>query len=378
MYSSKSHRPTYAEINIDAIRHNLKVILSRCDPEIHIVGIVKADAYGHGAVMIAQELTKLGVQYLGVSNLDEGIELRTSGITAPIILLGPAEPHEFSKLMEFNIYPTIISFAYAKEIAEAYRYRGIFPKVHIEVDTGMGRLGIPFDKALIEIEQISNIHGIIIDGVFSHFPSADVDIEFSNFQIERFKTLVEEIKKLDIKVRHFHIANSAAVFNLEASCKSPFTMIRPGLAIYGYSSKPNPELQNSMTLKTKIMAIREMKKGETVSYLRTYEIKEEKEYIGVLPIGYADGVPTLYSNKGYVTVRGRRFPVVGRVCMDYTMISFGKSLLDIEVGDEVIIFGNGGVSVEEFGRICSLIPYEVTCGVSKRVPRTYIRKEDRG
>jgi len=377
MYQSKSHRPTWAEINIDAIRSNLKLIMSKCSPEIQIVGVVKADAYGHGAIMIAQELTRLGVQYLGVATLDEGIELRTNGITIPIILFGPVEVQEFSKLMEFNIYPTVVNLSYAKDLAEAYRYRGIFPKVHIEIDTGMGRLGIPYERALLEIEQISSIPGMIIDGIFTHFPAADTDIEFSKEQLEKFKNLISEVKRLDIKVKHFHIANSAAIFSLEESTKTPFTMIRPGLAMYGYSSNPIPSLRNSMTLKTKVISIREMKKGESVSYLRTYRIKNEREFIAVLPVGYADGIPTLYSNRGYVVIKNKKFPVVGRVCMDYTMVSLGENTSNIEIGDEVIIFGNGGISVEEFGKICSLIPYEVTCGVSKRVPRTYIRQEDR-
>ncbi|MGC8765559.1 MAG: alanine racemase [Brevinematia bacterium] len=378
MYLSKSHRPTWAEINIDAIRHNFKLLTSRCSPDVQVIGVVKADAYGHGALQISQEFTRLGMAYLGVSNLDEGIELRTNGITIPIIVLGPVETNEFSKLMEFNIYPTIVSYKYAKELAENYRYRGIFPKVHVEIDTGMGRLGIPYESALLEIEQISNITGMIIDGVFTHFPSADADLEFSNEQLNKFKSLIEETKRLDIKIRHYHIANSAAIFTLPETAKPPFTLVRPGLSLYGYSTLKNTGLINSMTLKTKIIEIRTMKKDETVSYLRTYRIKKEKEYIAVLPIGYADGIPTTYSNRGYVTIKGKKYNSVGRVCMDYTMVSLGETPGDIEIGDEVTIFGNGAMSIEEFGKICSMIPYEVTCNVSKRVPRIYIRKEDRG
>ncbi|MEJ5285266.1 MAG: alanine racemase [Brevinematia bacterium] len=378
MYSSKSHRPTWAEINIDVIRSNVKKIKEKCDPDIQIIGIVKADAYGHGAVQISQELTRLGITYLGVATLDEGIELRTNGITIPIIVFGPVEPNEFSKLMEFNIYPVVSNYNYAKELAENYRYRGLFPKVHIEIDTGMGRLGVPFDNALLEIEQISNINGMIIDGIFTHFPSADSDIEFSKFQLDSFIHIIEETKRLDIKIKNFHIANSAGIFNIEGVATAPFNMVRPGLAIYGYSTTKNSELTNSMQLKTKIIEIRKMKKDETVSYLRTYKIQKDKEYIAVLPVGYADGIPTTYSNKGYVTIKNKAYPVVGRVCMDYTMVSLGESPEDIKIGEEVIIFGNEFMSVEKFAKICSLIPYEVTCNVSKRVPRVYIRKEDRG
>ncbi len=378
MYPSKSHRPTWAEINIDAIRSNVKKIMEKCDPETQIMGIVKADAYGHGAVQISQELTRLGINYLGVATLDEGIELRTNGITTPIVLFGPVESNEFSKLMEFNVYPVVTSYAYAKELAENYRYRGLFPKLHIEIDTGMGRLGIPLESALLEIEQISNINGVIIDGIFTHFPSADSDLEFSNYQLKTFLSIIEEIKRLDIKVKFFHIANSAGIFNINGTTKTPFNMVRPGLSIYGYSTTKNEELINSMKLKTKIIEIRKMKKDETVSYLRTYKIQKEKEYIAVLPVGYADGIPTLYSNKGYVVINNKTYPSVGRICMDYMMVSLGESPENINIGTEVTIWGDPLITVEKFAKICSMIPYEVTCGLSKRVPRTYIRQEDRG
>jgi len=178
MYQYKSHRPTWAEIDMDALKSNYHEIKKRCPDSTLLMAVVKADAYGHGAVMVSQELLRLGVEYLAVSSIDEAIELRTSGISLPVLLLGPVEPVEFGKLIEFNIYPTVISIEYAKELSEAYRYRGIYPKVHIKIDTGMGRLGIPVDKALIGIEQISKMEGIIVDGIFTHFPSADTDISF--------------------------------------------------------------------------------------------------------------------------------------------------------------------------------------------------------
>ncbi len=377
MYLYKSHRPTWVEIDMDALKNNFLEIKKRCLESTLLMGVVKADAYGHGAVAISQELLKLGVEYLAVSNIDEAMELRSSGISLPVLLLGPVESVEFGKLIEFNIYPTVISVEYAKELSEAYRYRGIYPKVHIKVDTGMGRLGIPIEKALIGIEQISKMEGIIVDGVYTHFPSADDDLGFSTHQIKIFASLVKELKKIDIKVRHFHIANSAAVFNLPASVQQPFTMARSGLALYGYSTKPQESLTNTMSLKTKIMAINCLKKGDTVSYLRTYEIKKSKEYIAVLPVGYADGIPTQYSNKGDVLIKNKLYSVAGRVCMDYMMVSLGEFAQDINIGDEVTIFGKGNISVEKFGSICRRIPYEVTCDISKRVPRIYLRKEDK-
>ncbi len=377
MYQYKSHRPTWAEIDMDALKSNYHEIKKRCPDSTLLMAVVKADAYGHGAVMVSQELLRLGVEYLAVSSIDEAIELRTSGISLPVLLLGPVEPVEFGKLIEFNIYPTVISIEYAKELSEAYRYRGIYPKVHIKIDTGMGRLGIPVDKALIGIEQISKMEGIIVDGIFTHFPSADTDIEFSNQQVKLFVDLITELKKIDVKIRHFHMSNSAAVFNIPLSLQAPMTMIRPGLSLYGLSTVPQDCLVNCMSLKSRIVAINRLKKGDTVSYQRTYEITKDREYIAVLPVGYADGIPTLYSNKGSVSIKGRSYPVVGRICMDYMMVSLGENPGDIFLGDEATIFGGKSVSVEKFGNICKRIPYEVTCDISKRVPRIFLRKEDK-
>jgi alanine racemase len=340
------------------------------------MAVVKADAYGHGAVSISQEMLKLGVEYLAVSNIDEAIELRDSGISCAILILGPVETQEFGKLIQFNIYPTVISLEYAKELSESYKYRGVYPKVHIKIDSGMGRLGIPIENALLEIEQIANIEGVIIDGLFTHFPSAENDREFSLKQLNAFANLVKETKRLGIKIKHFHIANSAAIFNIPESYSEPFTMIRPGLSIYGYSTSSIKELQNSMSLKARIVSIKKLKKGQSVSYLRTYTVKADEEYIAVIPVGYADGIPVVYSNKGKVIIGDFYYPVVGRICMDYMMISLGKNEYDVAIGDEVTIFGKGKLSVEQFGKLCNKIPYEVTCGISKRVPRIFTRKED--
>lgn len=376
MYLSKSHRPVWAEINIDAIRANLLYVKSKLPSETMIIGVVKADAYGHGAIPVSQELLKLGVEYLAVSNIDEAIELRNAGLSSPILMFGPVEVPEFGKLIQFNIFPTVYSYDYAKELSESYRYRGVFPKVHIKIDSGMGRLGIPVDDALLEVEQISKIEGMIIDGIYSHFPSSDEDIEYSEQQTLKFTKLIADIKRLGIKVRHFHIANSAAIFNLPASYSDPYTMVRPGLCLYGYSSQKNPDIQNSMSLKARVSAINKMKQGQTVSYLRTYKIKENGENIAVLPVGYADGIPTILSNKIKVKIKNKLYPNVGRICMDYMMVSLGQNPEKIEVGEEATIFGEGAASVEYFGKLCHRIPYEVTCAVSKRVPRIYTRKED--
>ena len=374
MYAHKSYRPTWIEINMDAIHNNYHFLQSMIPDTTTIMGVVKADAYGHGAIPISQELLKIGATYLAVSNVDEAIELREAGISSPMLIFGPVEKNEFGKLIQFNLFPTVTSLAYARELVQAYRYRGVFPKIHIKVDTGMGRLGIPYDNALMEIEQIAQLDGVIIDGIFSHFPSADDDLDYSIEQLNHFKRLIKDIQELKIKIKHFHIANSAAILSINSSVQKPFDMVRPGLALYGYSAQKNKVLKNSMSLKSRIMDIRKMKKGDTVSYLRQYTIKEDGEQIAVLPVGYADGIPTLYSNKGQVLINGEKYPQVGRICMDYMMVSLGKNPENVVIGDVATIFGDQIVSIEDLARRLHKIPYEVTCGMSKRVPRIYTRK----
>jgi alanine racemase len=241
----------------------------------------------------------------------------------------------------------------------------------------MGRLGIPYENALMDIEQIAKMEGIIIDGIYTHFPAAEEDIDFSKEQINRFKVLITELKKIDIKIKYFHAANSAAVFNLDDSINPPFNMVRVGLALYGYSMKPNGKIKNSLSLKTKIIVINKLKKGSTVSYQRLYKIEKENEYIAVLPVGYADGIPTIYSNKGKVVIKDVVYPIAGKICMDYMMVSLGDNSNNVQAGDEVTLFGNDKISVENFAKACQKIPYEVTCDISKRVPRVYLRKEDK-
>ena len=239
----------------------------------------------------------------------------------------------------------------------------------------MGRLGIPIDNALMEIEQISQLDGVIIDGIFSHFPSADQDLDYSVKQLNIFKKLIKEIQGLGIKIKHFHMANSAAILKINGSVQSPFNMVRPGLALYGYSTQKNKVLKNSMSLKTHIMDIRKMKKGSTVSYLRQYKINDTYEYIAVLPVGYADGIPTIYSNKGKVVIAAEKYPQVGRICMDYMMVSLGKNTENIAVGDEATVFGSNSIGIEDIAKLWHKIPYEVTCGMTKRIPRIYTRKK---
>lgn len=378
MYSSKSLRPVWAEVHLGAIRHNYKKIRAHLKEDDRICGVVKADAYGHGSIEVARELIKIGAEYLAVATVDEAIELRGNGINSPILILGPADPNAFGKFVEFNLFPTVTSFEYAKALAEIFRYRGIFPRVHILVDSGMGRLGIPIESALIEIEKISKLEGLIIDGIFSHYPVSDTDIEFSTEQTNRFANLISDLHQTGIRPKHIHIANSDGIFNIDSATQTPFNMVRPGLSLYGYSVCDNQELINSMVLKARVADIRLMKKGETVSYGRTYQIKKEKEYIAVLPLGYADGIPTLYSNRGKVLIGDVYYPVTGRVCMDYMMVSLEENRFGVKPGDVSTLFGEGKIRVETFAKACHRIPYEVTCGISKRVPRIYIRKEKDG
>lgn len=383
MYLHKSHRPAWAEINLDAIRGNIRAIQKRCGADCRLMGVVKADGYGHGAVAVARECQKAGIEHLAVSSLDEVIELREAGINQNILILGPVESSEISKLLEYSVSPTVENLEYAREISELYRFRSLHAKVHLKVESGMGRLGVSVSSALETLEAMSALPGIVVEGMFTHMPSAGMDPEYCGMQIQSFRALVENVKKAGLKVRYFHMANSSAVFAHPETTRDPFNLARPGLALYGYAEEPVAEacaadgLVNAMTLKARAVSVKKMTKGQTVGYGRTYTVQADEEWIALFPLGYADGISTCYSNLAKVSIGGIPYPVAGRVCMDYTMVSLGKNPQGLQAGAEGIFFGQGGTSVEEFGKLCGRIPYEVTCDISKRVPRVYSSSEER-
>ncbi|HEX8948194.1 MAG TPA: alanine racemase [Dissulfurispiraceae bacterium] len=360
-----------AEISLDALSRNLEAVdgLSSRRP---VIAVVKADAYGHGAVEVSKRLEKAGVEYLAVAFAGEARELREAGIGAKILVLFD---HDAGDIFKYQLIPVVgdrkAAAALSKEAAKA----GLQAHVQIKVDTGMGRLGISGDavKEIGEIAKLGNLH---IDGVMSHFSEADLaDTSFAKEQIRKFEALRGELARSGLRIRTLHIANSAAVMALP---EAHFDAVRPGLMLYGYSplSAPRaslPMLNPVLSARTRLVALRKLPAGTPVSYGRTFVTKRES-LIGVMAAGYADGFDRRFSNNAEVLVRGKRVPVVGRVCMDLSMID----LTDVEGAaddDEIVIIGRqGGESMDaaELAQRAGTIPYEILTSLGSRARRVYI------
>jgi alanine racemase len=372
-------RPTVAEIDLGALRHNYAAIRRTIKPECGILAVVKADAYGHGFMDIALELEKLGVTAFGVAFLAEGIQLRKSGIDRPVLILGGIYPGQEKKCVGFNLSTAVfdISQAQALDTAAARLYRKA--KVHIKIDTGMGRLGVPYGEAGLFFRQLGELRHIEVEGILSHFASADEldqsGREYTEKQAERFHAAVQSAAASGFTPRYLHIANSAAAFGLElGGC----TLVRPGIALYGALPSADfagkMDLRPVMALKSRIAMLKWVEPGTSISYARRYTTGE-KTMIASVPVGYADGYRRSLTNRGEALVRGVRAPVVGTVCMDWIMLDVSR-VADVAVGDEVVLMGSDQsgncIRAEELAEWSQTISYELFCGISKRVPRIYL------
>lgn len=370
-------RRTWAEINLDALTHNYHTIRKHIGEDVRFLGVVKADAYGHGSVQVASHLQNLGADYLAVSSIDEALELRFNGITMPILILGHTPKEQVDRLICFNITQAVTCEAKALEYSEeAVRYGGTL-KIHIKVDTGMSRLGYLcegeyFEHGVEGILHACTLPGLDAEGIFTHFAVADEegadDLEYTKHQFQLF---TDVIKAVEEKWGHrFHIRHCA---NTGATTKYPETwldMVRPGLLLYGYGEYAKQlGLQPVMSLKTTISTIKIYPKGTRISYGGIYETGDSTR-IGVVPYGYADGFLRCLSNRYALMTSEGPAPVRGKICMDMCMIDLSNAP-SVDVGDEVIIFGPEN-PLEEMADMAGTIPYELTCAVSKRVPRIFI------
>lgn len=368
-------RPTWAEIDLSAIRHNLKVIRETVGPRRLIMAVVKADAYGHGALVVAKEALKAGADWLGVAMVEEAVELRNGGLEAPILVLGPVFPSQADVIVEREISVCLFTEHMAQALDRAASKKATTAKVHIKVDTGMNRLGIPWHEGLDFMELLKRYPRIEVQGVYSHLATADCPEEcFTFLQLDRFFDFQRRAKDRGMELGVCHLANSAALFTLDAS---RLDMVRAGIAIYGCSTGAvdymGLPLRPALSWKTRIAHLREIEAGDSVSYGCTF-VATKRSRIAVIPVGYGDGLPHALSNRGEVLVRGTRAPIVGRVCMDTAMIDVSH-VEGVEVGDEVVIIGAQGterIRAEEVAEKLKTISYEVLCGISKRVPRLYV------
>lgn len=378
MINSYPTRPTVCEINLQALKDNFRLIRKQIGKKRDFLAVVKADAYGHGAVEISKTLEELGVDMLGVAILEEALQLRKEGINTPILILGGILEGQEKAILSHELTPVIFSIATAKRINEEASKKGIKIKVHIKIDTGMGRIGLQPQEVKHFFTALKKMEAIEVEGLLTHFASADFlsgspQEIFSKKQIETFKATINDIEEMGFNLPIKHAANSAAIFNLSDGC---FNMVRPGIMLYGcypgQSFKEMVSLKGVMSLKTEIIDLKEVEKGFTVSYGGTY-IAPDKRKIAVLPIGYADGYKRELSGKGEVTIKGERVPVIGRICMDMTMIDV-TNINNVQVGDTVYLFGGEGdnpITVDEIADKAGTIAYEILCGISQRVPKFY-------
>ncbi len=368
-------RPTVAEIDLDAIAFNLRVIRSLVGAGVKICPAVKADGYGHGAIPVSRTVLDAGAEMLGVATLEEALELREAGISAPILILQCVPPKGIPEIVAKDISTMVCDLRFAAELSNHAVATGKKVKVHIKVDTGMGRLGV-FPSEVVKFAiQLSRMPGLVIEGIFTHFPSSgDQDLNFSHEQIKEFRGLTNAIREAGISIKLRHMANSGAIINLP---ESYFDMVRPGIMLYGLRDTKhlvrNVELKQAMTLKTKIVFLKELPPGKPVSYGRTF-VTKRRTLVATIPIGYADGYNRLLSNKASALVHGIRVPVIGRVCMDQVMLDV-TDVPGVAVGDEVVLYGRQGdgfISIEEIADLQGTIADEVICSVGKRVPRVYV------
>ena len=368
-------RPTFAEIDLAAIAHNIQTIKERVHPAL-VMAVVKADAYGHGVNPVSKIARESGATYLGVALVEEGIELRNYGFLEPILVFGGAFEDQLIDFFKYNLEATV----YTKELAEslsllAKRLQKPI-RVHVKVDTGMGRVGVAAEDAIDFIEYLSNLDGIQLQGLYTHFATSDEpDKTFANLQFDRFKNIQEELAEKNIHIPLKHAANSGAILDMPGTY---LDMVRPGVMMYGYypsnETTESVPIKPAMTLKSRVSFIKTVPEDFSVSYGRKF-VTPRPTRIATIPLGYADGYNRLLTNQAKVTIRGKQFPLVGRVCMDLVMADIGMEQ-DIRIGDEVILFGkqeDNAFTVNEICQSINTIPYEVTCRISRRVPRVYVK-----
>jgi alanine racemase len=365
--------PTWLEINLDTLDQNLEHIQNHVGKDVSILLTVKADAYGHGAVQVARAAAPR-VRMFGVATVDEGAELREAGIKNHILILSPVLETEIAAVARHRLDITIsspdIALAVAKEAP------GHVIDAHVEVDTGMGRTGVPEETAFDDIRAIASAPGVQLRGVYTHFPVSDTDPQFTKAQITRFLVLIEKLRASGIDPGLVHSANTAAI---DATPESRMSMIRPGLLAYGlhpFGAAAAVNVTPIMSWKSRIARVRGFAKGSTISYARSF-VAPRDSLIGVVPVGYGHGYPFHLSGRGFMLVNGMRVPIVGRVTMDMTMVDLTDVPNPPVPGDEVVLVGQQGGESLTFHDLAGwgdTIAYEVMCGISKRVPRTYYRK----
>ena len=363
------------EVNLDHFISNLKEVKRLIGPEVDFMPAVKADAYGHGAIEISHAALKNGARMLGVANADEGVQLRISGIEAPIVILGPSTDSEIEQIIKYNLTPSVSDLSFAKKLNRALIQSGHTLPVHIEVDTGMGRGGTIHTEAVNLIASISRLKNITLEGIFSHFASSEKIISSNDQQWQRFSNVLAAVENMGMNIPIRHIDNSGAILNYPGF---KLNMVRPGLMIYGIypalENESQARLASVMSFKTSIVLIKDFPAGYGIGYNSTF-VTSRPTRIATIPVGYGDGYAFILSNQGEALIRGQRAPIVGRISMD--MCTLDVTDIPCKVGDEVVLLGRQGkeyISANEIAAKARTISYEVLCALGKRAPRVFLQK----
>jgi len=367
-------RPTVARVDLDAIAHNAALV-RRLIGHGRLCAVVKADAYGHGAPAACHALAAAGAHMFAVASAEEAVELREAGIGHPILLLGPVASDDIEALLDHDLIACIAEEAFACELAARALARRTRAPVHVKVDTGMHRVGFDWETAAGAFLRVRRLAGLRVTGIFTHFACADADdLAFSREQVRRFRSVLCQLQTAGIEPPFAHAANSCGLLRLP---EARFDGVRPGLILYGLRPRadlaPGADLRPALSIRTRVAHCRRVRRGEKIGYGHTYAAWRDS-VIGVLPVGYDDGYVRGFSNAGEVLVRGRRVPVVGRVCMDQTLVDL-TDVPGARVGEDVVLYGQQGagrIGIEEMAARIGRIPYELTCAVGRRVRREFV------
>jgi alanine racemase len=371
-------RPSWAEIDLDALRNNVREV-KKISKGREIIATIKADGYGHGAIGIYKVMLDEGVSRFAVAVITEAVELRKAGVQIPIIILGFTPMEFYDEVIDFDIEQTIYNYEDAKILSDRAIEKNKVSKIHIAVDTGMGRIGfLPTREQAMEVHRITNLKGIRIVGIFTHFATADEkNKDYANLQIKRFNEFNLYLEELGVGISFKHASNSAAIIDFP---NLPYEGVRAGIMLYGYYpsndvNKNDVNLIPVMSLKSKIVHLKQIQEGDYVSYGRLYRAPKDR-VIGTIPIGYADGFSRILTGKAKVIIKGKVVPIVGRICMDQCMIDV-TDVPDVKIGDVVTLIGKdnkgNAITADDIAISIGTVNYEIICDISKRIPRVYTK-----